>query len=228
MGPSPSSPSETSIAEKQRASLDITKPSCLNCSCRMRRFTHQHTAGKASWVFTIESSKIHPHLPDCPFYSPNMSVREMRWELRYSGLRRLIECAIGLSFSSSFGAGGFSVSPGFTYYPSVDSSKAPVFRILDLMYWFLWSITGTPEEATEDLAMNWVEFIELCVANVMQLYREGKASPKSIDSCGRSAMHHLVQIMVCCLCEILSNPVADLVRAEGHRRAKTIHVGFNI
>lgn len=53
--------------------------------------------------------------------------------LRYAGLSRLLSSAICLTFTLFSGAGAYSLSPTFTYYPTVDESTAPAFRILNVV-----------------------------------------------------------------------------------------------
>ncbi|KAF2993642.1 hypothetical protein E8E14_000389 [Neopestalotiopsis sp. 37M] len=43
-----------------------------------------------------------------------------------------VQKAIQLSFHMTFGAGGWSVSPGISYVPLVDSESAPAFRLMDI------------------------------------------------------------------------------------------------
>lgn len=193
--------SSSSLGAEKPGDLDSIKPLHLNCLCRERWFKQQKMTEMASWVFSSEFSQVQCHLPDCPFGSCATSAKHRRWEVRYTGLRRLISLAVGLSFSTSFGAGGFSLSPTFTYYPSVDSSTAPVFRILDLLHWFLEFLPFPVETATEALASTLLGFIDLCVANIFRLYMDGKAAPQAIDELGRSAMHYLSRTQVRHQCE---------------------------
>lgn len=171
-----------------------------SCSCRQRRVTRQKISAMASWVFSSETSQVQHHLPDCRFRNCVTSAKETRWEVRFNGLRGLISYAVGLSFSSSFGAGGFSLSPNFTYYPSVNSSTMPVFRIMDLLHWFLTLIPRYalyPDQTeVKEGAQTILHFIDLCVDNIMFLYTREKASPRAIDECGRSALHHLSRSQV--------------------------------
>ena len=190
--------------EKQPGDLGPTEPARLGCLCQKRRFIHQKIATVPAWVFSSESSEVQHHLPDCPFRSCVASAKQSRWEIRFAGLRRLISCAVGLSFSTSFGAGGFSLSPNFTYYPSVNSSTAPVFRILDLLHWFLVLLpdpnpfrTCPPDQKKiEAWAESFLEFIDLCVYNIIFLYTREKAAPRAIDEYGRSVLHHLSRSQV--------------------------------
>lgn len=177
----------------------MIRPARLSCSCRKRRFTQQTITAIASWVFSSEASKFQHHLPDCPFRNCVTSAQQMRWEIRFSGLRGLFSCAVGLSFSASFGAGGFSLSPNFTYHPAVSSSTAPEFRIMDLLHWFLLLFPREQRQSSrpyqgemeEARAKSFLDFIDLCADNIMLLYRRGKASPQAIDEYGRSILHHL-------------------------------------
>lgn len=188
--------SSSSPSAKEPGCLDSIKPMRLNCLCQKRWFKQQKVTTMASWVFSSEISNVQHHLPDCPFRSSVTSAKQTRWEIRFAGLRGLINCAVGLSFSASFGAGGFSLSPNFTYYPSINSSTAPVFRILNLLDWFFWLILCSEETATEPSARTVLEFVDLCIADIIYLYREGKAAPHAIDEFGRSALHHFAQSQV--------------------------------
>lgn len=196
------------VLETQPSDLGPTKPVRLGCLCQKRRLIRRKIATIPSWVFSSEFSEVQSHLPDCPFRNCGASSKQSRWEIRFSGLRRLISCAVGLSFSTSFGAGGFSLSPNFTYYPSVNSSTAPVFRILDLLHWFLVLLpdpceprTSPPDQKKIDAwAGSFLKFIDICVENIMVLYRREKAAPRAIDEHGRSVLHHLSRSQVRSLC----------------------------
>lgn len=193
--------SSSTVGAKKSGDFDSIKPLRLNCLCQKHWFKQQKVTVMASWVFSSEISNVEYHLPDCPFRSCVTSAKQTRWEIRFAGLRGLINCAVGLSFSTSFGAGGFSLSPSFTYYPSVNSSTAPVFRILDLLRWFFKLLPFPVETATEALASTLLGFIDICIANIFRLYMDGKAAPQAIDELGRSAMHHLSRTQVRHQCE---------------------------
>lgn len=183
--------------------ITITPASSI-CPCRQRRFTRQKVAAMASWVFSSETSQVQYHMQDCRFRNCVIGSKQTRWEVRFAGLRGLISCAVGLSFSSSFGAGGFSLSPNFTYYPSVNSSTAPVFRIMNLLQWFLMLLpcplelqTSCPDQTeVEEWAQSFLTFIDICIGNIMLLYEREKAAPRAIDEYGRSILHHLSESQV--------------------------------
>lgn len=202
--PTSSFHSSNTLFANKSGDLGTIKPARLSCSCRQRRFTRQKIAAMASWVFSSETSNVQDHLPACPFRHCVTSTKQTRWEVRFAGLRGLISCAVALSFSASFGAGGFSLSPNFAYYPSVNSSMAPVFRIMDLLHWFLvllplpvgWDTHPRDPKVTEAFAQSFLDFIDLCVDYIMFLYEKEKAAPRAIDEYGRSVLHHLSRSQV--------------------------------
>ncbi|KAJ8125608.1 hypothetical protein O1611_g8030 [Lasiodiplodia mahajangana] len=57
-----------------------------------------------------------------------------KYAIEYRGLTKLLKTAFVLSFINTYGAGGGSISQGFTYYPTVDEKIAPAFRIMDLAW----------------------------------------------------------------------------------------------
>lgn len=202
--PNSSFQSSSAVFVNESIDRDMIKPMRLTCSCRKRRVTRQKIAAIASWVFSSETSNVQDHLPACPFRKCVTGAKQTRWEVRFAGLRGLISCAVALSFSASFGAGGFSLSPNFTYYPSVNSSTTPVFRVMDLLHWFLvlmpcplqMQISCPDQTEVDEWVQSILDFIDLCMDNISFLYEREKASPRAIDEFGRSILHHLSRTQV--------------------------------
>lgn len=73
------------------------------------------------------------HWPSCPHskWAPSRSRRA--WGIRYTGFTRIVKAAIDISFAYTSGAGGFSMSPNFTYTPTVDERTDYAFRILEVL-----------------------------------------------------------------------------------------------
>jgi hypothetical protein len=69
------------------------------------------------------------HLSTCAF-SRITKRSEQTFGLKYTGLNWLLNKAIDITFSMRSGASGWSVSPGFTYYATVNDEAAPAFRII--------------------------------------------------------------------------------------------------
>lgn len=77
---------------------------------------------------------------------------------------------------------------------------------MDLLHWFLVLLPYPDEDPyhyrprnhakMELWAQIFLDFIDLCVANIIILYKKEKASPRAIDEYGRSALHHLSRSQV--------------------------------
>lgn len=154
------------------------------CICRKRVQRSRQALVWGPWQASAETSTANKHFPGCVYYVKSADVLSTRWVVAFTGLRGLINRAIEVSFSSSFGAGGCSLSPGFTYYPSIDRRRDPAFRIVGLMSWAGRRIAYSPVPA------QFVEFWELCMVNMVLLYRQGKVSPKAVDLYGRGVLHY--------------------------------------
>lgn len=102
------------------------------CRCRPRRHIRRHNFTWSSLVFSVETA-VPNHLPGCPLGQVAGVNRSQKLSLRYTGLWRILNSAVQLSFGMTRGAGGWSISPSFTYYPTVDAETAPAFRILTLL-----------------------------------------------------------------------------------------------
>lgn len=164
------------------------------CSCRTRRSFSRRTNTKGNWSIFWENEILGTHREDCEFAMVNCPQETRRLGLRFLGLRRLINTAIGISFTLTTGAGGSGISPLFDYYPSVDENTAPAFRLLNLsencVNQHMWRIASR-QRAERDL-----ELVVLCLKEIPKLYFTKKASPRDIDSNGRSIMHLIFSLLV--------------------------------
>lgn len=160
------------------------------CPCRKRLTRSQKVLVLGPWRASTEFLDNCDHLPGCIYFDHATKHQTTRWSVGYTGLRRLVNRAVEFSFSYSFGAGGYSLSPNFTYYPCIDRARDPVFRILRLIKVIHRSSLWPGESSPHD-------FFELCIAEIVRLYRHGKASPKAVDNDGRGVLHHLTLDWVC-------------------------------
>ncbi|KAI1148212.1 hypothetical protein F4825DRAFT_106855 [Nemania diffusa] len=189
-----SSSNELESSQRLGRLLPLNQAACI---CRpSRRATRQRNR---IWAmsFSFESSSVANHVPDCPFSQINKSQHAMTYTAEFENLKWLLQKAIGVSFSLCYGAGGFSISPGFTYYPAVNEKTAPAFRIMDLckdiMYTIGKKLEGLGLQSSFDctnIIRGYARVIEYSFDEVLSLYRRGEASPRDIDSKGRSLMHH--------------------------------------
>lgn len=160
------------------------------CICRRRLTRSERALVWGPWRASAEASTAQDHLPGCVVYHvKGAEASSRRWAVAFTGLQTVANRAIEVSFSCSFGAGGCSLGPSVTCYPSIDRRRDPAFRIMVLMDEACSSSLG--DEFWELRSSDLVEFLELCVENMITLYRHGKTSPKAVDSYGRGVMHYL-------------------------------------
>jgi hypothetical protein len=133
------------------------------------------------------------HLPDCPVALVTGTKRDRKVGLRYTGLRRLLNTAVQLSFIWTSGAGGSSFGPNFTYYPTVDEETAPVFRILYLLKICSREIAllRLLDNNSPAKLMDFKKLTALAVAKITKLFQTRKASPLAVDSRNESLTHHV-------------------------------------
>lgn len=168
------------------------------CFCRKRVIRSRQALIWGPWQALADASTTHEHSPDCIYHFQGAAESSKRWALAFKGLHGLINRAIEVSFSYSFGAGGCSLDPRFNYYPTVDRRRDPAFRIMGLFNWACVRMPGKwPEHA---------EFLEQCMGNMALLYRRGKASPKAVDLYGRGVLHYLDRASIVCLPYSITTP----------------------
>ncbi|OIW33499.1 hypothetical protein CONLIGDRAFT_180622 [Coniochaeta ligniaria NRRL 30616] len=151
------------------------------CSCRHRR---QFKRRRVFWgpLSLSHEMATEQHLAGCPAAQVLINTdRSQTIALTYTGLRRLLDSAVQISFAMRQGAGGWSLSPNITYYPTVDYFTAPAFRMLNLL-------TYSPVEC-------WEELVPLVVSAIIRLFQAGKANPRAVDADNRSLVYHLAEQM---------------------------------
>lgn len=183
-------------AAPQTSSLDVTTPREQlpripgRCTCRRSRRVRQRrqrTWGPLLAFDEIETIEL--HRPDCEFSPFAAGAQSRRLGLSYTGMRAVASWAIVQTFSASSGAGGCSITPSFTYYPTVDRWTSPIFRIIDCLYNRLNDMGDSRDGMIEE---NQRYFIEMCTLRISQLIQDGKASPLDVDSENNSLISTLV------------------------------------
>ena len=105
----------------------------FSCMCRRLRRFQRKTIVRGSLALSSETV-TERHLPGCPAKQKITDTdQSRRFSLTYTGLQRLLNLAVQLSFTVVSGAGGGSLSPRFRYFPTVDSETAPAWRMLNLL-----------------------------------------------------------------------------------------------
>ncbi|KAK3297421.1 uncharacterized protein B0H64DRAFT_392114 [Chaetomium fimeti] len=160
----------------------------LSCLCRHRRRVRTQNVVLGSLMFSSEAA-TEQHLPGCPAARVLIGTdRSQKVGVTYTGLRRLLNSAVQLSFEMTWGAGAWSLSPSFTYYPSVDAETAPAFKVLRLL-----SVSRV-NSGLHDSAL-WEELAVSAVSVMLRLFRANKASPRAVDADNRSLVCHLADCM---------------------------------
>lgn len=153
----------------------------FSCMCRRIRRFQRKTIVRGSLALSSETV-TERHLPGCPAKQKIKDTGESRsFSLTYTGLRRLLNLAVQLSFTVTSGAGGGSLSPRFTYFPTVDSKTAPAWRMLNLLV---------------DCRLQghlWDKLASSVVSSIIKLFRTKKASPRAVDAGNRSLVYQLAE-----------------------------------
>lgn len=151
----------------------------FSCMCRRLRHLQRKTIVRDSLVLSSEMA-TERHLPGCPAKQKITGTDQSQsFSLTYTGLQRLLNLAVQLSFKVTLGAGGGSLSPRFAYFPTVDSRTAPAWRMLNLLVqsW----LTGHL----------WEKLASSVVSSIVKLFRANKASPRAVDAKNRSLVYQL-------------------------------------
>lgn len=151
----------------------------FHCTCNPRRVSksRRRLLGPVFMERKWVTDKIHG--PRCPFACFHTRSNE-RWSfgLSVKALSGVLHAALTISMSATFGAGGFGLSPSFTYFPAREDS--PALEALDLLRAAFYERVWSDEEA--DLLFR--RFIKTLQATLMAR----KWSPFDIDHRGCSLL----------------------------------------
>ncbi|KAI0420584.1 hypothetical protein F5X98DRAFT_11693 [Xylaria grammica] len=173
------------------------------CLCRTYRKMSYSRGSWCHFSFSYKNLNTRHHLPSCPFYQINGEAQATNFTIEYDGFRKLLQTAFVLSFTNTHGAGGRSISPGFTYYPVVDSQTAPAFRIMDLTYIIAGELCDHASETSN--------LLQHCFNSILTLYSQRRASPKDTNEYGWSLLHEIANIVAQNEVLVEDRLVADVV-----------------
>jgi hypothetical protein len=120
----------------------------------------------------------------------------------------LFKGGIEVSFSSRARAGGFSVSPSFTYFPVVDGDVAPAFLVMSLLVHDTRKLRNINETRSKTI-------LSAAQRKLQELFCSGRASPNDVDQDSSTLLH--------LLCYIVRS---DEVRAEQTIRLTSLGTGM--
>ena len=138
------------------------------------------------------------HHPSCALFSIAGRRREQTVGMRLAGLAAVLKSAITISFSIAYGAGGWGISPSFTYRPTVDHTMAPEFRILDVLQRYIYRIERPNAHEVIDWSPTETEqstIWEAARVKISRLFQERKASPLAISFQNRNLIHSLCELV---------------------------------
>ncbi|KAK1688422.1 hypothetical protein BDP55DRAFT_629529 [Colletotrichum godetiae] len=121
------------------------------------------------------------HWSSCPL-SKMPRKQRLKASLKYTGISRLLKSVIDVSFALTSGAGGYSISPSFTYCPTVDRKSDPAFRIIDLIRE---SIHPSKQHRPSREA-----FATACLKKLARLLEEKQTCPTAVDDQNMTRVHH--------------------------------------
>ncbi|CVK98990.1 uncharacterized protein FPRN_03919 [Fusarium proliferatum] len=179
-------PAVYKLASKPSA-LSTIASSVMACSCRARRLRTRKTLRFGPLHFIDETTTDLAHYKDCEFSFVDTKYSRNR-TLRISSIVRLVNKALELTLRTTGGAGGFGISPSFTYFAEVDENRSPAFRVLNLLkrssFKTEWAMTNCPEF-----------FFKSIISKLQAIFSSGTARPTDLSSHGFSLLHVLCFII---------------------------------
>ncbi|KAF5501517.1 hypothetical protein CGCS363_v006072 [Colletotrichum siamense] len=166
-----------------------TEPACqetvirsqFHCTCKPRRILRRHKRSVGPVSFAREAVTKRVHVIGCPFAVFD-TQRTNSWSagITLRAFRGLVAAAVDVSISITTGAGGFGMSPSFTYFPVRESSPAfeAVKVLLDALHP---SFKLTNEEHTK--------IFERGIHTLRTFFTSRASSPLETDTNGNTLLH---------------------------------------
>lgn len=160
----------------------------LRCTCNPRRVSKGWR--RRIGLSFMEQERIidNIHGPRCPFACLNVQSND-KWSFSISSkaLKRILHAGLKISISATSGAGGFGLSPSFTYFPVRENS--PVRRVVNLLraafIQRLWS-----DEESDHLFRRGIETLQFTMT-------ARKWSPFDIDGEGAGVLGDMFMELEC-------------------------------
>lgn len=157
-----------------------------SCTCRALRTAKSYGlqdpygAGNTSrlrWNVTTSLNSL-THHKDCVCFQNCQNSTEIGLRVAFSGF--FLHGAIQAAMSMTHGSGGFSISPAlmFNYVVSSDTGPFLLFNtpLVDIV---------SPDVTSVDIRIA----LEVRKRKLVQLFHQGKASPRDVDENGNTVMH---------------------------------------
>ncbi|TID04821.1 hypothetical protein CH35J_001957 [Colletotrichum higginsianum] len=155
----------------------------FQCRCKPRRVQTRRKRQAGPFYLISEAVAENNHARGCPL--AGLVDTDTTWSAGISlqALRGLVSVAVATTLSSARGAGGFSISPVFTYAPVRDNS--PAFEVVSVLHQAsnLSSYGEFSRGAYSDLASRAVRTLQV-------IFRTKRASPFDLDEWGSNLLRH--------------------------------------
>ena len=116
------------VADQQPLRGFFRRSRLVKCTCSQPTSQRQRFWQKGRFFFDHDFSQIHER--ECPSYY--LHVR--KWRYTFSAqLLPFLNKVVQVTFMSTSGAGGASISPSLRYFGIVERSKSPAFKLFDAL-----------------------------------------------------------------------------------------------
>ncbi|KEY74834.1 hypothetical protein S7711_06520 [Stachybotrys chartarum IBT 7711] len=167
-------------------------PGMAFCTCPQKRTRKLHRSSYGPFHFYKISSAFR-HSVHCPVSSLGLAEEQQTWGCVLASVPALfIRKAVEVSYCMTAGAGGFSISPRFTYYCTVNATKSPVFRTIRTLMQSM--SVRRPTQYRGDEHFQWCRLLHVAMNKIIQSYRDKTASPFDVDDRNCSALHVLAEM----------------------------------
>ena len=160
----------------------------IGCICRRRKRYRRQQLRLGSIEIYSETALTEEHIPGCKYSLVVPNDRRQALGFKYTGLVRIFQRAVSMTFCINTGAGGFSIGPNLSYHATVDRETAPVFMLLDALQYSARFIRRSNSNITPT---SWTEFAEKVLGKVQRLFHERKASPTDVTQYNESILHFI-------------------------------------
>lgn len=157
------------------------------CYCKRRRVRRRAQRRLGPILAFDESETVELHYPDCKFSHSTDGGHTRRLGVACTvSLGEVARWAIAYTFSTSCGAGGYSIGPSFTCHPTIDGATAPAFRVIEKLGFSLLCLEGNVKAQTE--------MISQCGKQILRLFQSRRAHPLDVNAHNMTLMHALTNV----------------------------------
>lgn len=179
------------------------------CYCTRRR---KLLRNKSSWgplFLETESVQTVYHTPECPLSrtKPPELQSKRAFGVTIPAVQRIVQNAVYVSLSLSFGAGGSTFGQSIDWTATVDRSRSPAFKIATVaqdVFHDYGALRISLQEAQR--------LLESCWRRLLWCYDQKMASPSDVNGCGQTVLATVVSARIAD--DVSCSPSPDMSRLE--------------